>query len=99
MSGTKHISMDSYQWGHFAVIMFDIIVYGVIAFLAVRVRNSIDTKMYMIEGNSIKRYQSSVNVNIRRSATIILYLSAFMILFTTLGLWTVFKDYDKIEIY
>lgn len=99
MSGTKHISMDSYQWGHFAVILFDVIVYAIIAFFAVRIRNSIDTEMYRIEGNTIKRHKSVVNVNIRKYATYTLYISVFMIIFTTLGLWPVFKDYDKIEIY
>ena len=99
MGDTKHISMDSYQWGHFGVILFDIIIYAVIAFLAVKVRNNIDTEVYKIEGNSIKRHKSIVNVNVRRYATIILYLSIFMIFFTALGLWPVFKDYDRIEIY
>lgn len=98
MSNIKHVSMESYKWGHFGVILFDVVTYGAIAFLAVRVRNSIDTEMYKIEGNTIKRHQSVVNVNIKRYATLILYISIFMIIFTTLGLWPVFKEYDAIDI-
>ena len=84
----KHVSMEGYQWGHFGAIMFDVIVSGIIAFLAYKTR-------YMIVSSSknvLKRSQIVFNLKI------IFWLSIIVAFVTLLGLIPVFQDHDRIVI-
>ena len=56
----KHVSMEGYQWGHFGAIMFDVVVFGVIAFFAYRTRH-----MIVSSGkNVLKKSQIVFNLNV-----------------------------------
>jgi predicted membrane protein len=94
----KEISMKTYQLSHFGVIIFEVLVYGLIAYLSFRVKESLK---YMKEAsiiagkNKIKRKSNISLVNTRLFATIIFWTSIFMIIFNLFGLWPVFKDYPE----
>ena len=36
----KEISNSAYQWGHFGVIVFEVIIFSIIAYLAFRIKNA-----------------------------------------------------------
>ena len=98
----KEISMSANKWGHFGVIIFDVLVFAAIAYLSFRIKESLK---YMKEVNIIagkNKIKRKTNVSLMRTklfATIIFWLSIFMIVFTLFGLWPVFKDYpDGINI-
>lgn len=90
MAGTKNISMESYQWGHFAAIIVDFIVFIVIAYLAISVKKKIFRSMTFRE-NDDKKY-------IKFRLNIIFWLSLIVGIVTIFGLIPVFKDYDQIII-
>ena len=84
----KDISMESYQWGHFAAIIVDAIIFSVIAYLAWSVKGMIkrEEKNFLDKGIAITRLK------------IIFWLGVFFAFITLLGLIPVFKDYDEIVI-
>ena len=84
----KHISMDGYQWGHFGAIIFDVIVFAIIAFFAYRTKGLIINS----RKNVLKRSTITFNLNI------IFWLSLVVAFVTLLGLIPVFKNYDRIII-
>ena len=90
MTGTKNISMESYQWGHFAAIAVDFVVFIVIAYVAFRVKQKVLTSI-KFKDNSNKKY-------IKLRLDIIFWLSLIVGIVTILGLIPVFKDYDQIII-
>lgn len=90
MAGTKNISMEGYQWGHFAAIMVDFIVFIAIAYLAFNVKKKVFSSMTLRE--------SSKNNYVKLRLNIIFWLSLIVGIVTILGLIPVFKDYDQIII-
>ena len=84
----KNISMSSYQWGHFGAIMFDVIVFSIIAFFAFRTR-----EMVLHSNKNILR-KGKIALNL----SIIFWISIVVAIVTLLGLIPVFKDYDRIII-
>ena len=90
MAATKNISMESYQWGHFAAIIVDFIVFIVIAYLAFRIKQKISTSAGF-KDDTKKKY-------IKLRLDIIFWLSLIVGIVTMFGLIPVFKDYDQIII-
>ena len=84
----KNISMSAYQWGHFGAIMFDVIVFSIIAFFAFRTR-----EMVLRSNKNILR-KGKIALNL----SIIFWISIVVAIVTLLGLIPVFKDYDRIII-
>ena len=84
----KHISMSGYQWGHFGAIMFDAIVFTIIAFFAFRTREMI------LNSNSNVLRKTKIAFNL----SVIYWLSIVVAFITLLGLIPVFRDYDRIVI-
>ena len=90
MAGTKNISMENYQWGHFAAIMVDFVVFIVIAYLAFRIKQKIFTSV-TFKDDTKKKY-------VKLRLDIIFWLSLIVGVVTMFGLIPVFKDYDQIII-
>jgi len=94
----KEISMSTNKWAHFGVIMFYCLVFATIAYLSFRIKEGLK---YMREDNIIagkNRIKRKTNVSLMRTklfATIIFWLSIFMVVFTLFGLWPIFKDYPE----
>lgn len=84
----KRISMTTYQWSHFAVIMVEIIVFFTIGYLALRSRS-----MLIETSKNIARRSK-----LHRNLTIIFWISAIFIVITFLSLIPVFMEYSKIVI-
>jgi magnesium-transporting ATPase (P-type) len=87
----KNISMETYQWSHFAAIMVDVIVFLIIAYLSYRIRNVV----FLNDKNSVNTLAVK---KIRTAAFWIFWISIIIAIVTLFGLWPVFTDYDKIII-
>lgn len=84
----KNVSLESYQWGHFGAIMFDVIISLIIAILAYRSRNMI-----------LNSGRTAIKKNILKlNLTIIFWLSVVVSIITLLGLIVIFNGDDKIII-
>ena len=94
---TKEISNAAYQWGHFGVILFDIIVSSIIIYLAYRIKNSPEVlKNVNTFGNGDKIFKRKISSlrRIKLFANIIIWISVLVIVISLLGLIPVFKNYE-----
>ena len=94
---TKEISNAAYQWGHFGVIIFEIIIYAIIIYLAFRIKNSPevlqDIKTFGNGDRKLKRKISSLR-RIKIFANVIIWLLVLLIILNLLGLIPIFKNYE-----
>jgi magnesium-transporting ATPase (P-type) len=88
MSEDKRISKQSYQWGHFGVIIAEALVFSGIGYLAWKTN-------YLIKHSNGNVLQKS---KINRNLTIIFWISVIFLIITFLSLIPVFKDYNRIII-
>ena len=94
---TKEISNAAYQWGHFGVILFEIIVSSIIIYLAYRIKNSPEVlKNVNTFGNGDKIFKRKISSlrRIKLFANIIIWISVLVIVISLLGLIPVFKNYE-----
>jgi len=94
---TKEISNAAYQWGHFGVILFEIIVSSIIIYLAYRIKNSPEVlKNVNTFGNGDKIFKRKISSlrRIKLFANIIIWISVLVIIISLLGLIPVFKNYE-----
>tara|TARA_R110002126_G_C10405977_1_gene496264 strand:+ start:20 stop:328 length:309 start_codon:yes stop_codon:yes gene_type:complete len=93
----KEISNAAYQWGHFGVILFEIIVSSIIIYLAYRIKNSPEVlKNVNTFGNGDKIFKRKISSlrRIKLFANIIIWISVLVIIISLLGLIPVFKNYE-----
>ena len=93
----KEISNAAYQWGHFGVILFEIIVSSIIIYLAYRIKNSPEVlKNINTFGNGDKIFKRKISSlrRIKLFANIIIWISVLVIIISLLGLIPVFKNYE-----
>lgn len=93
---TKEISNKAYQWGHFGVIVAEVIVYAIFIYLAYRIQNSpYVLREIRLTGNkgTLSKQDASLR-KIKLFSTIIIWVSVLMIIVTLLGLIPVFKNYE-----
>ncbi len=93
---TKEISNAAYQWGHFGVILFEIIVSSIIIYLAYRIKNSPEVlKNVNTFGNGDKIFKRKISSlrRIKLFANIIIWISVLVIIISLLGLIPVFNNY------
>jgi len=93
----KEISNAAYQWGHFGVIIFEVIIFSIIAYLAFRIKNSPEVlKDVNTFGNGDTKFKRKISSlrRIKVFTTIIFWISILMIILSLLGLIPVFKNYE-----
>lgn len=93
----KEISNAAYQWGHFGVIIFEVIIYAIFIYLAYRIKNAPEVlRNVNTFGNGDKKFKRKISSlrRIKLFANIIIWLSALLILLSLLGLIPVFKNYE-----
>lgn len=93
----KEISNAAYQWGHFGVIIFEVIVYAIFIYLAYRIKNSPEVlKNINTFGNGDKKFKRKISSlrRIKLFANIIIWLSVLLIILSLLSLIPVFKNYE-----
>ena len=93
----KEISNAAYQWGHFGVIIFEIIIFSIFIYLAYRIKNAPEVLKEVntfSNGNKKIRTGQASRRRIRFFANIIIWVSVFMIILSLLGLIPVFKNYE-----
>ena len=92
----KEISNKAYQWGHFAVIIVEIIVYAIFIYLAYRIKNSpYVLREIRLTGNqgTLSKQDASLR-RIKLFSTIIIWISVVMIILTALATIPISKKYE-----
>lgn len=93
----KEISNAAYQWGHFGVIIFEVIIYIIFIYLAYRIKNApgvLKEVNTFTRGNKKIRTRQASRRRIKVFANIIIWLSVLLIILSLLGLIPVFKNYE-----
>jgi len=93
----KEISNSVYQWGHFGVIIFEVIIFSIIAYLSFRIKNAPEVlKDISTFGNSDTKFKRKISSlrRIKVFAMVIFWISLFMIVLSLLGLIPVFQNYE-----
>lgn len=93
----KEISNAAYQWGHFGVIIFEVIIYIIFIYLAYRIKNAPEVLREVntfTRGNKKIRTRQASRRRIKVFANIIIWLSVLLIILSLLGLIPVFKNYE-----
>ena len=93
----KEISNAAYQWGHFGVIAFEVIVSAIIIYLAYRIKNAPEVlkEISIFKGNNTKINVRQASLRrIKLFANIIIWISVLAIILSLLGLIPVFKNHD-----
>ena len=93
----KEISNSAYQWGHFGVIIFEVIVSSIIIYLAYRIKNAPEVlrEISIFEGKNAKINVRQASLRrIKLFANIIIWVSVLVIILSLLGLIPVFKNHE-----